>query len=251
MSSSSAAYTLITGASSGIGRQTAWKLAASRSLILNGRDLPRLEETRQGCPDPERHLIWPFDLKVVDQLEKSLVELLDRGPVPVEAFVHCAGAVHVAPLRQWELPSMCELMNVNFLSAVEISRLLVTRKVNQKHLRRMVFVSSTASRFGARGFQMYCATKAALDGFMRAVATELAPDVRVNSVLPGAVETPMTQGLLGDPAVRERLAASYPLGIGQPGDIAGVIEFLLSENANWLTGQEIVVDGGRSINHSG
>ncbi len=146
---------------------------------------------------------------------------------------------------------MCELMNVNFLSAVEISRLLVTRKVNQKHLRRMVFVSSTASRFGARGFQMYCATKAALDGFMRAVATELAPDVRVNSVLPGAVETPMTQGLLGDPAVRERLAASYPLGIGQPGDIAGVIEFLLSENANWLTGQEIVVDGGRSINHSG
>ncbi|HEY3963593.1 MAG TPA: SDR family oxidoreductase [Planctomycetaceae bacterium] len=248
--SSAESYTLITGASSGIGRQTALQLAASRRLILHGRDTARLAATREACPSPEKHLIWPFDLRQVEQLEKSLTELLCGGDIPIASFVHCAGAVQVVPLRQLELIVARELMNVNFHAAVEISRLLVSRRINQKHLRRLVFVSSTASQFGARGFQMYCATKAALDGFMRAIAVELAPQVRVNSVLPGAVETPMTDQLLGDSAVRERMAAVYPLGLGQPADIAGVIEFLLSDNANWITGQQIVVDGGRSINHS-
>lgn len=248
--SSSATYTLITGASSGIGRETAIKLAAARRLILHGRDVARLTASREACPSPENHLIWPFDLKEVDQLEASLSQLLGAEKLPVDAFVHCAGAVQVAPLRQLELPAARELMNVNFFSAVEISRLLMTRRINQKHLRRVVFVSSTASQFGARGFQMYCATKAALDGFMRAIAVELAPQVRVNSVLPGAVQTPMADQLLGDSAVRERMSAVYPLGLGQPADVAGVIEFLLSDNANWITGQQIVVDGGRSINHT-
>src|SRR5437868_13004767 len=158
-----ATYTLITGASSGIGRQTAIKLAASRRLILHGRDVERLYAARGACPSPENHLIWPFDLKGAEQLEASLANFLGQGAVPVDAFVHCAGAVHVTPLRQLELPKARELMNVNFFSAVEISRVLVTRKINQKHLSRVIFVSSTASRFGARGFQMYCATKAALD----------------------------------------------------------------------------------------
>lgn len=244
-------YTLITGASSGIGRQTAVQLAASRRLILHGRDVARLEQTREGCSSPENHRIWPFDLKQVDQLEASLAELLGPGSLPIDACVQCAGAVQVLPLRQVELSVARELMNVNFHAAVEISRLLVSRRLNQKHLRRLVFVSSTASQFGARGFQTYCASKAALDGFMRAVAVELAPQVCVNSVLPGAVQTPMTDHLLGDPVVRERMAAAYPLGLGQPADVAGVIEFLLSDKANWITGQQIVVDGGRSINHSG
>ncbi|MBI3860698.1 MAG: SDR family oxidoreductase [Planctomycetia bacterium] len=244
-------YTLITGASSGIGRQTALQLSASRRLVLHGRDAARLEQTRQACANPEQHRLWPFDLKKVDQIEASLTELLKSGDVPVEACVCCAGAVQVLPLRQVELPVARDLMNVNFHSAVEISRLLTARRLNEKHLRRLVFVSSTASLFGARGFQMYCASKAALDGFMRAIAVELAPQVRVNSVLPGAVQTPMTDHLLGDPALRERMAAVYPLGLGQPSDVAGVIEFLLSDNANWITGQQIVVDGGRSINHSG
>ncbi len=243
-------FTLITGASSGIGREIAIQLAGSRSLILHGRDAGRLEETRRICAAPESHVVWPFDLREVDQLESSLPDILQTHQTSVEAFVYSAGAVEVLPLRQFDPQRARDLMNVNFHAAVEMARLLTSRRINQKSLRQIVFVSSTASKFGARGFQMYCASKAALDGFMRALAVELAPDVRVNSVLPGAVETPMTDHLLADPLARERLSAEYPLGLGRPSDVAGVVAFLLSDNARWITGQQLVVDGGRSVNHT-
>ena len=82
----------------------------------------------------------------------------------------------------------------------------LVRNINAKHLRGVVFISSTASRFGARGFSMYSASKGALDAFMRAMAVELAPDVRVNSVLPGAVTTRMTEAMLSDPQLSARMA---------------------------------------------
>jgi NAD(P)-dependent dehydrogenase (short-subunit alcohol dehydrogenase family) len=83
---------------------------------------------------------------------------------------------------------------------------------------------------------------------MRAAAVELAPDVRVNSVLPGAVRTAMTESMLADDALQTRMEADYPLGLGEPGDIAAAVEFLLSEKARWITGQQLVVDGGRTVN---
>ena len=114
----------------------------------------------------------------------------------------------------------------------------------------MVVISSIWSQFGARGHSLYCASKAAVDGMMRALAVELAPDVRVNSVLPGAVRTPMGEAALTDPEIVEGLRQNYPLGIGQPGDVAAAVEFLMSEDARWITGQQFVVDGGRTINMS-
>ncbi len=104
-------------------------------------------------------------------------------------------------------------------------RQLVKKKINDKQLRGIVFVSSTASRFGARGFNIYCASKGALDAFMRALAVELAPDVRVNSVLPGAVRTAMTDAMLNDPELVERMRADYPLGMGAVTDVVSAILF--------------------------
>jgi NAD(P)-dependent dehydrogenase (short-subunit alcohol dehydrogenase family) len=115
-------------------------------------------------------------------------------------------------------------------------------------LRNIVFVSSTASKFGAKGFSLYCASKGALDSLMRALAVELAPGIRVNSVLPGGVRTEMTESMFNDPQLADRLSVNYPLGLGQPSDIALAIEFLLSDKARWITGQQLVVDGGRTVN---
>jgi NAD(P)-dependent dehydrogenase (short-subunit alcohol dehydrogenase family) len=83
---------------------------------------------------------------------------------------------------------------------------------------------------------------------MRAIAVELAPGVRANSVLPGAIRTPMTERMLEDSDIAARLAAEYPLGIGAETDVVNAIEFLLSDAARWITGQQLVVDGGRTIN---
>ena len=97
----------------------------------------------------------------------------------------------------------------------------------------------------------YGASKAALDGLMRSLAVELAPKVRVNSVLPGAVITEMTKSIFENEEVSQRMSAQYPLGIGLPNDIAEAVSFLVSDHARWITGQQLTVDGGRSINITG
>jgi len=240
--------TLITGASSGIGRDTAIRLSESCRLILHGRDKARLEETRLRCASPESHFQWDLDLREVNQIEGTLKQLLEKHELFVENFVHCAGTLKILPMRTIERETVQEIMDVNFTSAVEIVRLLARKKINEKQLRGIVFVSSTASEFGARGFNMYCASKGALDAFMRALAVELAPDVRVNSVLPGAIRTAMTETMLNDQEMEARLKVGYPLGLGLPSDIVSAIEFLLSKSARWITGHQLVVDGGRTVN---
>ena len=245
-----ASATLITGASSGLGRASALRLSGERSLILHGRNLDRLEETRHQCHDPERHVLWPFDLKNISNLSAALADLLVERTLTVEAFVHCAGMVTILPARSIDHRIAHEIMTVNFLSAVEIINTLLKKKINPNGLSNIVFVSSIWARFGARGHSAYCASKSALDGFMRALAVELAPATRVNSILPGAIQTSMAERGFADPAIVEKLRQDYPLGTGRADDIASAVEFVLSAGARWLTGQEIVIDGGRTINAS-
>ncbi len=240
--------TLITGASSGTGRRLAVHLSQSKRLVLHGRDASRLLETRALCNRPDEHLLWNLDLRRGDEIESSLKTLIESNRLGIEGFVHSAGMLAVQPLRLVERGLAREIMDVNFMAALEILRLLVRKKINGKSLRGAVFISSTASRFGARGFSTYCASKGALDAFMRAAAVELAPEVRVNSVLPGATRSAMTEAMLNDPELRARMQADYPLGIGDPDDVAWAVEFLLSDKARWITGQEFVVDGGRTVN---
>lgn len=250
MSDQPAPFVLITGASSGIGRETAITLSGQYRLILNGRDTGRLEETRQACEAPDRHLSWACDLAEVTTLAQALPAFLQQHDLRVSGFVHCAALLNVLPLRSITIEHALDVMNTNVLAAMEITRLLLRKTVNGKSLNSIVFISSIASQFGARGFSAYCASKAGLDGLMKALAVELAPAVRVNSVLPGGVRTPMTEAMFEDPETAERLTRDYPLGVGLPSDITDAIAFLMSDQARWITGHQMVVDGGRSANIS-
>ena len=243
-------YTLVTGASSGIGIAIAQRLSPSRRLILHGRDLARLEGTRTACAQPESHLLWTCDFRQVANVAASLTERMAGQGLGVEGLVHCAGMAHVLPARSASLEAVLESLNVNYVAAQQIISTLIKKRANPVPLRSVVVISSIWSQFGARGHSLYCASKAALDGMVRALALELAPEVRINSVLPGAVQTPMAEAALADPAIAGQLRRTYPLGIGQPGDIAGAVEFLLSTDARWITGQSFVVDGGRTVNMS-
>ncbi len=243
-------YTLVTGASSGIGRALAIRLSGPRRLILHGRNQQRLNETLASCLNKDQHLIWPCELLEIGAIAQSLSALLAKHAVAVECFIHSAGLLKILPIRSVTYEALSEVMNVNFFSAVEIISLLVKKKLNGEDLKDVLFLSSIASKFGAPGFSMYSASKGALDSLMRSLAVELAPRIRVNAILAGGVKTPMVDDLFSDTEVLERFARDYPLGMGEQDDIVSAAEFLLSPGSRWITGQALVVDGGRTVNIS-
>lgn len=242
---------LITGASSGMGREMAIQFSAVYRVILNGRDQGRLEETRQLCANPSEQFIWQYDLTNVDELEKSFIAFVTGNNIRVNYFVHCAGFMKTYPLKMITAGLFQDTFNVNVISGALLVKVLMNRKINESALKSVVFISSNISNFGAKAFSVYGASKGAVDSLMRSLAVELAPRVRVNSVLPGGVRTGMTEHMYQDQELIDRMAATYPLGLGEVKDIYESVNFLLSDKAKWVTGQQFTVDGGRTINITG
>ena len=244
-------YILITGASSGIGKQIATSLSEGFNVILNGRNPQRLIEAKTQCSKNHQPLIWEFDLNNIQDIEISLSSFIVENDIEIISFVHCAGSMKIIPLKMVKHEDIDRTFTINVYSAALIIKLLSGRKINKTALRSVVLISSNISNFGAKAFSIYGASKAALDGLMRNLAIELAPVVRVNSVLPGAIQTEMTKSIFENEEVLNRIIATYPLGVGNKKDIYDVVEFLLSEKARWITGQQFTVDGGRTINITG
>jgi NAD(P)-dependent dehydrogenase (short-subunit alcohol dehydrogenase family) len=245
----SSGVTLVTGASSGIGRAVAQRLSISGGVILQGRDEARLRSARDAC-DGEGHLIWQRDFAELGGVGPDLAAFVKTHEVEVANVIHCAGVATVGPARLIDRRQVQHAMDVNVSSGLEIVAQLLKRPVNGAALKNVVFISSIWGQFGSAGHVVYSATKGALDAAMRSLAVELAPRVRVNTVSLGAVETPMAARALADPAIRDRLAADYPLGLGAPTNVADAVEFLISDAASWMTGQILVVDGGRTSHMS-
>lgn len=238
-------YTLVTGASSGIGEAVARRVARAGRLILHGRDLKRLQTLRLGLPNPASHLIWRQDFAENAETAQRLSDLLSGNAALVTGFMHCAGELCLLPAAEADPASVHRMFQVNYFSATAIIRVLLRKTVNRGALRCVVFVSDIASQFGARGYGIYAATKGALDSLSRSLAVELGPAVRVNSILSGGIQTRSSQ-LLNDGEGGAKLANGYLLGPGCADDIAGVAEYLISEGARWITGQQFIVDGGKT-----
>lgn len=244
-------FVLVTGATSGIGKEIAIQLSNNYNVVLHGRNLEKLSGVEALCNPVNTILKWFNNLEEVDRVENSLASFISTSSIEIFKFVHCAGVMKMAPLKMSTLSVLQQTFNVNVFAPNLICKVLTNKKANNSTLNSAVFISSNISNHGAKAMSAYGSSKSALDGLMRSLAVELAPKVRVNSVLPGAVETEMTKDILGNEEVKERMLAVYPLGIGTPGDISQAVSFLLSENAKWITGQQFTVDGGRTINISG
>lgn len=167
---------------------------------------------------------------------------------PLDGLVVCSGKLDHAPLAESDPAAFAEVMHVNLLApAMLIRQLLRSGKI--KDGASVVLISSIASH-GSPGNAAYGASKSGLNGLMRTLALELAHRrIRVNSLSPGLVAAGMYEEVRKT-MTPEALAAyekTYPIGIGQPADIAGPVAFLLSDGARWITGHDLVVDGGCTL----
>lgn len=243
-------YILITGSSSGIGRVTAVYLSKANCIILHGRDQDRLEKVKSQCDIHFDHKIWTQDLNEINDIEASLSQFILKENIEVIGYVHCAGYMKMVPLKMSTAQILTSTLNTNIISASLITKVLMNNKFNLGALKSVVYLSSNLSNMGAKGMSAYGASKGAIDTLMRCLAVELAPRVRLNSILPGAIPTEMTKAIFDNEEVRTRMIETYPLGIGEALDICYLAEFLLSNKSKWITGQQFTVDGGRSINIS-
>jgi NAD(P)-dependent dehydrogenase (short-subunit alcohol dehydrogenase family) len=236
---------LVTGASSGIGRETAILLSElEASVVIAGRNRERLEETRDRMRG-STHRIEAFDLNDAAAIPGWVKKIaLQTGPL--HGLVHSAGIQKTIPLRVISAAGIEEVMRTNVTSAI-----MLVNGFRQKDCSvrggSVVLVSSIAGVVGQPAIGAYSASKAALIGFARSAAMELAGQgLRVNCVAPGYVDTEMALEFREKLTVEqfEAIAQMHPLGVGKPLDVAHAIAFLLADTGRWITGTTLIVDGG-------
>ena len=241
-------FALISGAGSGIGLACASALSHSHHILAVGRNEQTAEQIRRACGEDCRIVFMQCDLTKPEDAESRLAELLDRTHCQVEHFVHCAGALSLKPLRVLSAADFTSAFALAATAPALIMKVLMKKRINHQCLKSVVFISSILSGFAAKGYAAYSAAKAAQDGLMRNLALELAPAVRVNSVLPGALHTSQTAQIFENcQQAGVDYYSAYPLGRGSTAAIADAVCFLLSEKSAWITGQTLRVDGGRTI----
>jgi len=238
------AFTLITGAASGFGRSIAAKLSPSRRLVLSDIDQEKLDTVRSACTTPG-HRLWARDLSRPEGVGAEFAALLAKENICIEHFVHSAGIFGHQFARAHDMAFVSRVFNVNLFSAIELIRSLTQKRANGGALRSITLISSVGARLGAAGQYVYASSKGAVNGLCLALAVELAPAIRVNTVLPSIIESGMNRDEFAKPEFVETIKAMHPLGLGRPDDVADAVEFLMSDRARWISGQELVVDGGR------
>ncbi len=239
---------VITGASSGIGRSIADKfLAEGAKVVVFARNAAALAEIKAGHEDDV--LVVTGDVTNPDDLARLVTEATKRFG-GVDIVVPNAGIAKVVPFADSDAAAIDHQFSVNFTGAVQTVRGFLP------HIRKggsVLFVTTFLTQVGFPGLAIYSASKAALKSFSQTLAAELAPQgIRVNSVAPGPIGTPIwgTIGLPADvlQAVATQVTARlFPGAFGQPGDIAETAAFLCSDAAKNIYGQEIVVDGGYTV----
>lgn len=240
---------LITGASSGIGRSTALlcnKLGAT--VIATGRDLSRLEALRKEAENQGNLHIEQRDLTVnMEDLPKWITELR-KNYGKISGFVHCAGYNMMAPFSSFTVEDARKMFDVHFHAAMLLARGVADRRNHAKEC-SLVFVGSICAVTPLRMLSIYAAAKGAVISAAGTMSKELGTQgVRVNCVSPALVRTPLTENYSNAVMGYDVLGQEdkiYPLGISEPEDVAHTLVFLLSSASRKITGQNIVIDGGR------
>lgn len=237
---------LVTGASSGIGSGIAILLSHLRAnVICCGRDEARLQKTFD-CLEGSGHAISSFDLMNVEKIHPWVVAL-SKQQGKIWGIVHAAGIQHTLPASMITPEKFEQVIKLNSEAAFFLAKTMLSSSVRDEIGGSIVFISSIMSIVSQAAISSYSFSKAALSGLARSLAIEFAPKkIRVNCISPAFVKTP----LLDDMTKKwnkdqiDELINRHPLGIGDIQDVAYSTAFLLSEAARWITGSNLIVDGG-------
>ncbi|WP_302737082.1 SDR family NAD(P)-dependent oxidoreductase [uncultured Desulfovibrio sp.] len=240
---------LVTGASSGLGRAIALLLnSLGATVIASGRNAARLEDVRQASAVPERCVTEQRDLAADLSGLPAWVADLRRRFGKLYGLAFCAGQTWNTPLQIYDAAQARQAFDLCCHAPLLVARGFCDRRNNAGPGANIVFLAAAAAVEPNQGQGMYGAAKAALVTAARCLSKEIAPrGLRVNCISPGLVDTPMMRATveqLGEEFL-ERERGAYPLGLGMPEDVAHLAAFLLSDKARWLTGQNILLSGGR------
>ncbi len=232
---------LVTGSTRGIGRAIAEGLSESGARVaIVGRDLARAEEAASAVGNNAKG----FAADVADTAAVTkLIDDVEKAFGSIDILVNNAGITKDNLVMRLEDDDWDAVQNANLRGAFAAIR-AVSRGMMKKRSGRIINIASIVGITGNKGQANYAASKAGLVGLARSVTRELGGrGITANVVAPGFIETDMTGAMTA--AAREQLSAQIPLGrLGSPADIAGVVAFLSSDLAGYITGQVFVVDGG-------
>lgn len=238
---------LITGASSGIGRGIAVECSKmGAKLVLSGRNREKLKETFDSL-EGNGHTMIIADLSQQEGIEK----VVDNSPI-INGIVHSAGIPKICPVKRIDRVLLEEIININEIAPILLTSTLLKKKKLEKKS-SIVFIASMSGVFvGNTGESPYSTTKGSLSGFTKSAAFELAAQgTRVNTICPGLVPTNilnLSNELFTEEQLKETMYGKYPLKrVGKPEDVANAAIYLLSDASSWVTGINLLVDGGFSL----
>ncbi|MGM9779467.1 MAG: SDR family NAD(P)-dependent oxidoreductase [Prevotella sp.] len=234
---------LITGASSGIGRSTAIECSKlGARVVLVARNVERMNETLSHMTG-EGHMALSGDLTLEEDVKRIVTDCPE-----LDGVVNNAGISTAKPVAFYNEKDLNSIFGTNTFAPMLFNKWLLKKKKINKGA-SLVYTSSIASKSSHLGNGIYGSSKAALSAYMRYCARELAAKgIRCNAVLPGMVETKLIHdGAVSEEDLKKDLE-NYPLGrYGKPEDIAWAIIYLLSDASAWVTGHELVIDGGVTL----
>ena len=239
---------LVVGATSEIGAAIAAQLVRQGSRVtVTGRDAEKLNSVQRSLGASARQAV----VDLADSAGRAAaVRAAALAGGPFTAMVYVAGYHKLVPIGPAYAAALAQHLLINVEAPLDLVRTFLGKGVSDDGRQRSVtIVSSIAHRIGEPALSAYAASKGAMVSAVRSLAVELARrDVRVNTVSPGWIEgdsAARVAGLVGQPA-HQHILGMYPLGLGRPEDVAEAVSFLAAPAARWVTGIDLVVDGGRT-----
>lgn len=238
---------IVTGGGSGLGLATAQKFVEEGYIvIITGRTVEKLHAAAASLgPDCKPTPFDMNDIKAIPNLIQNTVDAYGG----IDVLVNNAGINRKKSMLEVSDEEFSEVINTNLTSVFVISR-EVAKAMAEAGQGSIIHISSMAAQYGIPKVMAYTAAKTAVEGMTRAMAVELSPlGIRVNCIAPGFIVTPMTaKAFDGDPARKQKVLDRTPMGkMGAPEDIANMAYFLSSDQAAFVSGEIIKVDGGNAI----